>query len=348
MSEMFAFQNAFHAAALSVSNRRRLGTIAVGNSPWITVNAPPGRNVLAVMLQADVVLVSTAAEAATASTDVLFEWIDQVKVAPTEGTNPRTETATTFGTEELERVCFDTAQGWSSGDIAAQSNHIGSYARAAATNFASPVTRTDTSELWVPVGGPGGAIMFHVPAITGVFAANVTVTTYTVAWFEVYSPYSGVVAAIEKITPTLATGNQDFQQYVPQNMAVDFMSFVGTNATTTNIGELYMTDNTGAQVINMDSGPTSAEAITATQYIYPRFATNAPTYSALCFSLNKTYPVTLRVKVLVSKAFNILFIAITGPNIAAPNKASPTPAPAATSQVGPGNPAIGPTPMKAA
>jgi hypothetical protein len=339
MSEIVAFQNAFHSAGLSISNRRRLSNLATGFSPWQTLNAPPGKNVLACSLQGSVPLTASGAVSLVNGADLLTEWVDQVQVAATEGTQPRIETATTFGCEELERVCFDTAQGWSAGDIADQSGSIGSYKRATPANFTTEGSRTDTSELWVPVGGPSAALRFHIPSITGAYATLVTVSSYTVAWFEVYSPYGGVVAANETITPSLGTGNQDFQQFVPKNQAVDLVSFIGTSGTVTYVTEVYMTDNTGASVINMDS----AQSITATQYVYPRFATNAPTYNALCFQLNKTYPVSFRVKVGSASTFDILWVAFQGANTAPANTPSATPAPPAVNQVGRPVTGIGPT-----
>jgi hypothetical protein len=346
MTDISAFQNAFHVAGLSTNMRRRLGSLSPGWTPWITLNAPPGKFVLACVLGADVALTDTGANNAVAGADLLYEWIDGYQVAPREGTTARTEVVTTSGCEEVERVCFDTAVGWTSGDIAAVSGHLGSYARAVPGNFGSTTTRTDTSELWVPVGGQSAAIKFHIPSITASFAAGVT-ATYTVSWGEVYSLYAGVVAAIETVTASLAVGNQDFQQFVPKGMAVDFFSILGVEANT-DMSEISMTDNTGASIINMDTGPTTGEMIAASAYVYPRFATNTPSYDSLLFYFHKTYPVTLKCKVLVAQTFDLVFVAFSGGTVAPAPDPSPTPSPALVKQTGVSVTGIGPTPMKPA
>jgi hypothetical protein len=340
MSDLSAFQTAFHSSGLSLSLRNRYNNFTAGQNPWINVQAPPSKNVIAVMLEASIALSASGAASITTGQDVLDEWFSQLEISPSSATAPRIFLKTRKGAEELERLALDTAQGWASQAIAAASPHIGSYARSASAAFTASGTRTDTSELWTPVGGPAASVRLTISAISAAFQSNVTVSSYTIGFFEVYSIYSGTVAAFENKTATLASGNnQDMMalNVYPGGIAADLVSIVGE--TTTDVTAVYMCDQSGAYVINMDD----TQGINASQYVYPRFASNNPTYSALCFQLYKTIPSQFRISLANSVALDFLWVQCMGPDVAPANPAGNTATTPETSRTGTPNPAVGPT-----
>lgn len=344
MSDLFAFRNAFHAAGLSINLRVRYNNFTPPQTPWQNVQAPPGKFLLAVMLEASVAFTATGAgSTVVSSTDLLDEWLQSYEVSPTSGGGTdRIQTKTRVGCEEVERLVLDTSLGYTNSGWNSATSHIGSYPRAAATAFTTAGTRTDTSELWIPIGGPAASIRLNMAPLSAVWTTPANVSAvYSIGFFEVYSLYSGICAAYENKTATLASGNyQDLiaERVIPSSLAVDIVDFV--QQTTTNVTQLMVTDQSGLPIIKCDD----AQSINASQYIYPQFAQTIPSYNSLVFFLNKTVPTTFQVSLANSVALDLLFIQVQGPTDVPANPPATTPGTPAVSQIGTQLPGVGPTP----
>lgn len=338
-----AFRNAFHAAALSVNMRVRRTNVAAPTVNWENVQAPPGKYLLAVMLEWSVALTATAATAVNAGTDILDEFIQGVEISPVAGGGAaRIQTKSRKATEELERLVLDTSLSYTNAGWNAADAHIGSYPRIAAAAFAGAGARTDTAEVWLPVGGLAASIRITMPTLGTVFTTPANVTgVYTLGYFEVYSLYNGVVAAFENVTGTLAASSYiDLvgQNVVPTGLAVDIVTFIGE--TTANLTQIQVNDQHSLPVVSIDT----TQTMNATQFIYPMFAQTTPSYGGLTYFLNKSVVTTFKVSLAAAGVLDILFIQVQGPSSVPENPAQTTPTTPAVTQVGSPAPGTGPTP----
>jgi hypothetical protein len=336
-SQLIAFQDAFHFAGLSLSLRTRRNNFTVGANDWIACQAPPSApNLLVVMLEASIAMTASGAAAITVGSTILDEWFSQLEVSPQAATAARIFLKTRKGAEEFERLVLDSSQS-KAGDAAATpfitgpTTHLGSYSRSAQAAFGGAGSRTDTSELWVAIGGSAATLRLTIAPVSSAWQSNVTVNSYTIGFFEVYSVYTGTVAAFENQTATLASGNnQDIMalNVYPAGLATDIVSIV--TQTTTNITAVYITDATGGFIVNMDD----TQSINAQPFVYPRFSTALPSYSAIILYLHKTVPTSFRLSLANSVALDFLWLGCSGPSAVSIDVAAATPAPDETQRTG--------------
>lgn len=340
MSDILNFRDAFHAVGLSSSNRRRYANLAPGYTQWVKCQGVGGSNLLAICFEGSVALSASASQSAVANSDLLDEIVSGQEIAPLGQVNPRIKCTDRFGVEELERLVLDTSERVSG----TADGNIGSYQRATPVAFTASGTRTDTMSWVCPVGGPACSARVQIPSITSSFAADVTVTSYTLAWFEIYSDYGGVVAAQQVSTGDIGSGNQDITDTLDKaasNLAPDLIDFIGITTSTNGLNQIFVTGQAGDMFINCDS----AQAITSLQGVYPNFATTEPTYNALVFQLYKKRWTQVRINVVTaSTSFNILLIQVQASQNSVPsNVPAATPQPPAVANVGTKDPTQGPT-----
>ncbi len=235
-------------------------------SQWFIAGSKANKNVLAFKVRWAAALTATAAESATSGTSVLDENLDQLQVSADPTQDPRTYIVDSYCAQELERLAMDLANL--------------SYPKATPAAFSGSGTRTDTVTLWAPAGGPIAAIRWHVPSMTGVYAANVTGTSQGTV-FAVYGNASTIVVAKET-TGSAVTGKIDVvnQNLVPADIAPDYVDFVGVYeaGNSSGITQMQAYGPDGDLLVDFDSAQDTldAQAIYPDQYGLqnPEYATN--------------------------------------------------------------------------
>ncbi len=222
--------------------------------------APSGYNLGAVLAQATVALTATAAESATAGTDLLDEWLSQYEVTATTGGPVRLQAKTRKGAEEMERLLLQAPNATTSGSPFAQP-------RATPAAFTGAGSRTDVSYLMVCAGGGQSLqLRFVLQAITTVYAASVTAST-SIVLYAIPTLAGYVTATDEIITNSLPAGTSDLAfEYQPSSISATLLSFVGTVASSTGITRIVHETQTGrAVLVDFEDYGTLA----AVQYLNP-------------------------------------------------------------------------------
>jgi len=315
-------------------------TVAKAVSAWTEyvplIPRAGDENVLGVVVEAITLLTASAAQAVkttitvgttTTALDVLDEAMDQVQVAPSVNTQARSYSTSRMFQEEVERQLLDVT-GFA-------------YPRTAPASFAASGSRTDTGVIFIPVGGNSGAVRFHVPPITNVFAANVT-SSVVFQCYVISGDNSTVPTFLESVTGNLGAAKQDISTYYPANLAPTLMGFM--NETTTTLTNIYQTsqdkdillDQQDAAIMSYANACLAPETV-AGSYLAgggtPSFS--APAYNVLWFAQNGKRFKTLQVTFGTAGVRDIGFIEIAGEVVVNPPVGgASTPAPSTAKDTG--------------
>lgn len=278
------------------------------------------KSVLGALVQFAITYTAGAAQSAVATqtvgttttpTDLLDGGFNQIEVAPAPNANARSTITQRMAAEELERITLNI-KGYT-------------YPRAVPAAFAGAGSRTDTTQIFVPIGGPGAAVRFQIPNVTAVYAANVTATVI-VTVYVVSGDQDCVVTYNEKQTPPLGTGRNDMGPYFPVDMAPDFVCFLNETIATTTI--VYVTAADGT--ILVDFQDTGLITVAQAGVVAPD---TTITYNDLVFALDRKRFLTFLATFGTAGVRDIFWIEYAGSTVTnpAPNQAPiPSNVPAST------------------
>jgi hypothetical protein len=295
----------------------------VPKTEYVNVLPRNGSYALGVIVEGVLSLTASAAETATATvtvgptttaSDVLDEMLLNMFVCPAPSTNPRSTWLTRLTMEETERVLLDLPRQ--------------SYPRAAPTSFSGAGSRTDTGTIFVPIGGPSGAIQIQPPPISNIFAANITTASVVYNVYVVSGENPAVVTYRDIQTPSLAINRQDFGTWFPPDMSPDVLIFA--NETTTTVNTLFITAQDGTVLVDME---TTGPMAYAQGTVVPLATTS---YNVLDFALAGKRFATFLANLTTTGARLLGFLQVSGAPASGvtPQPSAQTPATPAKDQVG--------------
>lgn len=203
--ELFAYTIDMAEAAVGASQTFVSApyTTATTTTP-MAVKSPADFNLGAFEAFTAAVLTATASQTAVSAADLLDEWLGGYEVTPGGSGATALKTVSRQGATHAERVLIQPPQAGASYN--ATSNPFvygivsgGTLGRGQTpATFTASGTRTDNSFLVVPAaGGTGCYVRWMIPAITGVYAASVTVSL-TITLYA-FSTITQAITAVEEL-----------------------------------------------------------------------------------------------------------------------------------------------------
>ncbi len=261
-------------------------------------------------------LTASAAETPTAGTDLLDLFIGangSIEVGASSGATSRGKTFTRQFSEFVYAVVSNT-----------------NISIAAPPTFAGSGSQPVSVTLFVPLGGPACVLRaILAQSITGVYAANVTISYTQITSYVMSTNWSGVVAFNEERTAALGAGMQSILSYVPSTIAPDAVFMQGESSST--ITQVLITTTAGP--VLADSSDTDVMELGAAG-IAPVAGTTYTTSAGFVIAGNQQAFATFRVNFASATTHYIGYLQVAGGD-SSPN---PVPAevgaPAAITQVG--------------
>jgi hypothetical protein len=290
-----------------------------GYTPFFAVNAPPGKSIGGLYVEATATATATAGASAIAGSDVLDLVVGGYNISDSPNADARCRTVTRLGVEEAERLLF------------APSNSAQyKYPRATASSItAANLTPAYVVPFIIPCGESTDAVQvaFKLPTVAASFSASVTSISVQYVVYPIPSVSPATIAFVESPLPQYgANAVVPLEQYQPTNISPDLVDFVGSTAATfTNIAGY---DTTGNEQFNM----LTTTAIQSAQYGWPGVSDS----TASCFvNMGGSRASRLAVNLAVTASLDVLWIQVADVPTAGPTEGHDvTPTTPATSKQG--------------
>lgn len=298
------------------------GYANAGWTDYLPCSTLDGSQLAGVLVEATVPLTSSASAAVVSGSDLLDECVSGYEVTNAQAGPTRCRCITRKGVEEAERLF-----------LAPNVSTTFAYPRSSAATFSTTTTRTDNPIFFVPcIGGEAVLIRFNIPAITGVFSANVTQPTVSFKLYAVPTFNKGQSAWNEIITPSLASGKSDIMQWVPAGISPQWVSMIGLVPAASGAvpNAIYAQDETGV-ILDLDD----ANVLLAVDTLFP----SSPAANQLntLFNLRGRRPLRLAVTLgsALSAGIDALFVQLAYADTVTPtNTPAPTPVPPSVRETG--------------
>jgi hypothetical protein len=241
MSALSAYREAFYAIAggASFGEQQTQGLSAGQYSQYFSLTPRNGKkNVLGVFVKFVATLTATAAQTPVAGQDLLDLYLSgggDIEISPAPGATMRAQTLTRPFAEFLWAASTNTA-----------------FTVGSPYTFTTSGTHSATCYVYIPVGGNAASLRIKLAGnITGVYAADVTISYTSIETDIVSSDYDGVAAFKEELTASLGSGLQSVLNYVPQTVSPDAV-FMDAESSST-ITAVNITTMDGAVLTNSSS-----------------------------------------------------------------------------------------------
>ncbi len=269
-------------------------------------------------------ITATAAVAPNSGTDILDVVAGnggQVMVFPGPNAAFRSQLLSRKAVESVEKFAFDINYG---------------YPRPALPTFSVAGTQTVTASFYLPVGGPAASLRFMLPAAPQNLYATPADVTFTPVSITIY-PVEGTNATVwtyqESVTPSLGTGLQSVQGYIPNDVQPSVIFEMGESTST--ITSVFAVALNGTQLYNTQDVTSISQGATA---LTPRtgpdpYALDIPAMGAGFLTLQEVF--------VNAGTHDFVYLQLAGSQVANPGQeAAPTQgeatgsAPPAVKQVG--------------
>jgi hypothetical protein len=241
VSAIEAYRNAYAAiaGAASFGEQQTQGLSAGQYSQYFSLTPRNGKaNVLGVFVKFVATLTATAAQTPVSGQDLLDLYLSgggDIEISPGPGATMRAQTLTRAFAEFLWAESTNTA-----------------FTVSAPYTFTTSGTHSATCYIYIPVGGNAASLRIKLAGnITGVYAADVTISYTSIETDIVSSNYDGVAAFKEELTASLGSGLQSVLNYVPQTVSPDAVFMTAESSTT--ITAVNITTMDGAVLLNSSS-----------------------------------------------------------------------------------------------
>lgn len=223
---------------------------------------------------------ATAAVAPNAGTDTLDVVAGnggQVMVFPGPNTAFRSQLLTRKAIESVEKFAFDVNFG---------------YPRGPLPTFAAAGSNTVTASFYLPVGGEAASLRFILPAApSNLYAtpADVSFSPVSITVYPVEGNNDMIWAYKESTTPSLGTGLQTIQEYIPADIQPDVIFEMGESSST--ISSVFAVGLNNVQLYNTTDVTSITQGATA---LTPRtgadpFALDLPAMGVGFLTLQETF-----------------------------------------------------------